>query len=289
MKKLLSPLRYPGSKNKLIKYLKKVLDFNDFSPEVLVEPFVGGGSIFLNFIENKWVNQAVIGDRDQLVYSFWKVLFEDPEYLISFIKRVKVNVDNFNYYKKIAKNEAHYSRKKLAEACLFLNRTSFSGILANNAGPIGGKNQKSEYKIDCRFNKLLLINKIRDISHFSPKVTVLPYNWNLTINFALSKHKEKKLFFYLDPPFYRKAERLYRHYFSNKMIHVALSKKLKSLKHKWILSYDRVREIKELYNPFIQRSFAFPYSINSPARRIAKEYFITSKNLRRPTSYFLAK
>lgn len=289
MKKLSSPLRYPGSKIKLVKYLSKVLEFNDFEPKILVEPFVGGGSVFLNFLENAWVDRVIIGDKDRLVFSFWKVLFENPQHLIKFVKKAEINTKNFTFYKEVAGNESKYNERKLAEACLFLNRTSFSGILANSAGPIGGKKQESEYKIDCRFNKEILIQKIKKISSFALKVTILPYDWSQTINYALKNSGEAKILFYLDPPFYHKADKLYRHYFNSEAPHLALSRKLKDLKHRWILSYDRVPEIKEMYKSFIQRSLAFPYSINSPARRIEKEYFITSKNLHRPSKEFLTK
>ncbi len=289
MHKLSSPLRYPGSKNKLVKYLHKVLEFNDFKPSVLVEPFVGGGSVFLGFLANDLVTHAVIGDKDRLVFSFWKILFEEPQYLISFVKKVKVNVENFDYYKCIANNESKFSERKLAEACLFLNRTSFSGILANTAGPIGGRKQKSEYKIDCRFNRKAIAKKLRAISVYGSKVTVLPYDWSQTIEYALRKYNNKQAFFYVDPPFYKKADKLYRLYFKDNSLHLALSKKLQKMKHKWILSYDRVPEIKQMYASFIQRSLAFPYSINSPARRIEKEYLITSKSLVRPTKEFLTR
>ena len=202
MIKFRSPLRYPGSKIKLIGYLKKVLDFNNFHPNILVEPFVGGGSVFLNFLLNNWVENVIIGDKDSLINSFWKILFKDPQYLISFIHNVEINIKNFYFYKKIMLNDLQYGERKLAEACLFLNRTSFSGILVNNVGPIGGKKQNSKYKINCRFNKELLIKKIKKISSFSSKVTVLPNEWNYVVNYALENFKEEKLLFYFDPPFY---------------------------------------------------------------------------------------
>jgi hypothetical protein len=43
--------------------------------------------------------------------------------------------------------------RDIAVKCLFLNRTTFSGILHGRAGPMGGRKQQSDYKIDCRFNK----------------------------------------------------------------------------------------------------------------------------------------
>jgi DNA adenine methylase len=289
MKIIVSPLRYPGSKIRLVRYMGKVLEFNKCQPDVLVEPFAGGGSVFINFLENDWVERAIIGDRDSLIYSFWKVLFEDPNYLIEFTENVPVNLETFRLYKSIAADESHNEKRTLAEACLFLNRTSFSGILAANAGAIGGRNQKSQYKIDCRFNRRLLVERMKHISSFASRVTVLPYDWSRTIDYALKQDTALEKFVYLDPPFYNKADKLYRHYFDELKPHLALSRKLKQLKHKWILSYDRAPEVKKMYESFIQRSFAFPYTINSPARRIEKEYFITSHDLKRPPKGFLTK
>ncbi len=289
MKIIVSPLRYPGSKIRLVRYMGKVLEFNKCQPDVLVEPFVGGGSVFINFLENDWVEKAIIGDRDPLIYSFWKVLFEDPSYLIRFTEKVRVDLETFRLYKSIAADESHNEGRTLAEACLFLNRTSFSGILAANAGAIGGRKQESQYKIDCRFNRELLVERMKRISSFAPRVTVLPYDWSRTIDYALKQSTGLEKFIYLDPPFYNKADKLYRHYFDELKTHLALSRKLKQLRHKWILSYDRDPEVKRMYKSFIQRSLAFPYSINSPARRIEKEYFITSRDLKRPPKGFLTK
>jgi DNA adenine methylase len=128
MRSISSPLRYPGSKKRLVRYIHKVLDFNEFSPTVIVEPFVGGGSISLNFLARNPSHQAVIADKDKLVYSFWKVLFSSPAHLINFVKETPINLDLFRRYKKIATQSEKYSEKTLAETCLFLNRTSFSGL-----------------------------------------------------------------------------------------------------------------------------------------------------------------
>ncbi|MCQ4574336.1 MAG: DNA adenine methylase [Candidatus Brocadiales bacterium] len=288
MKKITSPLRYPGSKNNLVKYIKKVLDFNEFKPDVLVEPFVGGGSVSLNFLLNNWVNKVIIADKDRLIYSFWKVVFNDPKCLIKFIKNVDINVENFCKYKKIATSK-EASNKKFAEACIFLNRTSFSGILKDSTGPIGGKKQNAKYKINCRFNRKLLIEKIKYISHFKNRVIVLPYGWEKTIRYAEKVKQNNKIFFYFDPPFYKKGNRLYRHYFNEKE-HLELSKAIKRLKNKWILSYDKAQEIKKMYRIYrgcIRSGFAFPYSINSPARRMEEEYFITP--FKKPAKRYLIK
>lgn len=277
---IISPLRYAGSKRKIFNYLERILAHNNLVPKVLVEPFVGGGSIFLNFLSRHDNSKAIIADKDELVFSFWKVLFANPDYLVNFIKKTKVNLKTFDHYRYVASHPTKFNRKKLAKACLFLNRTSFSGILNNSAGPIGGRAQKSPYKIDCRFGRENLIKKIKEISVFKDRVVVLPHSWEEVLKYTTDEHRKEKLLFYFDPPFYKKADQLYRYYFDENA-HTKLRDKLMKLKHSWILSYDRAREIQNLYSEFARINVSMPYSINSPAKRLEKEFIITPLKLPR--------
>src|SRR3990167_6998031 len=275
-----SPLRYPGSKRKLCNYLDKILAKNNYSPQVLIEPFVGGGSVFINFLLRHKEGKVVIEDKDELIYNFWKTLFDEPSYLIRFVKKVRVDLKTFDRYRHVSSHTDKFSRKKLAEACLFLNRTSFSGILNNSAGPIGGREQKSIYKIDCRFGRENLIKKIKSISAFKNRVVVLPYNWEETLKYVAGedKYKNARLLYYFDPPFYKKAAQLYRYHFDN-VSHKNLRDRLMKLKQAWILSYDRAQEIQNLYSAFTRINVSMPYSINSPAKRLEKELIITPLKL----------
>ena len=241
-----SPLRYPGSKKRLVKYLKNITVLNNVKFSTVVEPFVGGGSVFLYFLTNNLAKSAIIADKDKLVYSFWRTLFRNPSRLIKFVKTTNIDLITFEKYKKIAKNFDKYSIEQLAEACLFLNRTSFSGVLTNQAGPIGGNLQKSKYKIDCRFNRRDIIKRIKLLSAYRDRVVVLNKDWTTAVSYAKKHFKSKDLLFYFDPPFYFKADRLYRNYFDkNEHENVALT--ISKINEPWILSYDNAPEIKKLY------------------------------------------
>jgi DNA adenine methylase len=235
------------------------------------------------------VERAIISDNDRLIYSFWHVLFSDPKYLIRFIKRIRIDLENFHTYKAVAKNAEDYSEKKVAEACIFLNRTSFSGIMTDRVGPLGGYKQTSDYKIYCRFNKERIIEKIKLISSFRRKVVVLPYDWKDTIEYAenwlLKRKRLNKAFFYFDPPFFNKACDLYRKYFSIED-HRRFCDFILSLKYDWVLSYDDAPEIRRMYkrNGNAPMHVEMPYSINSGGRRLEKELIITPLSLPRPAS-----
>lgn len=279
----LSPLRYPGSKKNLFLHIKDILKYNDVKPDLLIEPFSGGASISLHFIFYGLINKAIISDKDKLVSSFWQILFNDPNYLIKFIKHVKVNLNNFYKYKEIARFSENYSIEVLAEACIFLNRTSFSGLLTDNVGPLGGKKQNSIYKIDCRFIRDTLIKRIQKLKSLSNSFIVLDYDWKDTIKYAIeysnSNSNFNNLLFYFDPPFFNKAEDLYRSYF-NKQDHIIFHNKIMRLKQNWILSYDNASELKQMYSGNYRKvNIEMLYSINSNAHRKVRELIITPLKL----------
>lgn len=280
----ISLLRYPGSKQKLLPYLKAILIENCLAPRAIIEPFVGGGSVFLHFLTNGLVEKAVISDKDILISSFWRILFAEPGTLSTFVKKVDITVDNYYKYKTIACRPAKYSRRQLAKACLFLNRTSFSGILAPSSGPIGGARQKSRYKIDCRFNREALVDKIEYISAFADQVTVLNYDWRAAVSCAKkwysAAYATDETFYYLDPPFHNKAPDLYRTYFTADQ-HRQLRDFLRTFIPPWVLSYDNASPIRKLYSDTGWSPFHvdMPYSINSHAKRIEKEVVISTLRL----------
>jgi DNA adenine methylase len=238
----------------------------------------------LSLLTRGIVNNAIISDSDPLINAFWSVLFKEPLILIDFIEKVPVNLKSFYKFKEISRKPKAFSKYDRAKSCLFLNRTSFSGIIASAAGPIGGHEQKSEYTIDCRFNRTALIEKIEYISTFKKQIIVMSSDWKKAISYAQHKYderkKSKKLFFYLDPPFYHKAESLYQTYFKLGQ-HDELAKYLKKFRAMWILSYDNTPEIKKLYAAHSGKSLhiEMPYSINSHAKRNASELIITPLKL----------
>ena len=242
---ILSPLRYPGAKRRLSSYIAETLRLNSLRPKLLVEPFAGGLSVALQLLNDNMVDMIAIGEKDPLVASFWKVVFKESEWLIDELSKVPVTVEQWDYFKKTP----FRTDRQRALACIFLNRTSFSGIIAPGAGPIGGRSQTSDYKIDCRFNVETLAKRIRQAAALSKNVLFVDQaDWQETIlKVKALEYKRNEVFFYLDPPFFNKAEDLYTHYFDN-MSHRALHNALMKLKHPWLLSYDKADSIIEMYS-----------------------------------------
>lgn len=283
---LRSPLRYPGSKRRLASYVRQMLDLNNCRPSLYVEPFAGGASVGLQLMQYDVVDKVIFMDVDPWVASFWKTVFFDSDWLIEKIESTKVTLE---LWKELKASKPRSIRDQ-AWTCFYLNRTSFSGILEDKAGPLGGREQKSNYKIDCRFTSKNLIKRIEKIASYQEKVYAV---WNCSWKDGIEKIKiaqknknlpKENIFYYLDPPFFEKAEYLYRYYFQKKD-HRELRNSLVKMKDKWILSYDYSEQVNLLYGDAIKNQtndtnhhhvdIYYSLSILSE-RRIAKEVILSN-------------
>lgn len=234
-------------------------------PLTLVEPFAGGAATTLRLLTDGIVDHAVIGDADPLVASFWIEAAKNPERLID---RMAEEFDNYvsaggsaavarwDYWRSWRPDpllSAEANRADQAVKCLFLNRTTFSGILHGSAGPIGGRAQTSPYPIGCRFDVEGLATRIRWVGHLhlSGRLRdVLESEWRDTLQHSRSLVDDcSNLIAYLDPPYIEKSSRLYAVSFTRRGqtpdiwqgigSHQLLAEYLKSeASFRWILSYD---------------------------------------------------
>ena len=89
---LLSPLRYPGSKRRLVQYLQATLDLNDLHPSLLVEPFAGGASVALQLLCDGLVDRIGLADVDPLITGFWECVFFDTDWLVEVVDEIEVTL-----------------------------------------------------------------------------------------------------------------------------------------------------------------------------------------------------
>ncbi|SCL12841.1 DNA adenine methylase [Micromonospora inyonensis] len=244
----LSPLRYPGSKRKMLPAIRQLIVDNVPRPELLVEPFCGGASVSLGLLEADAVERVLLADFDPLVAAFWQVAAEDTDALVKAMRKEPVTVENWDRWRK------YRPRTPLNRAmkCLFLNRTTFSGIIGSDAGPIGGRAQ-TNYSIDCRFDKDAIEARLRNIQLLRKQgriVGTVAGRWQSTFRYAHDVAasldlKADSVVFYLDPPYIEKASDLYERPFTEQD-HIALAQHLDSTE-RWVLSYDKEPLVLSLY------------------------------------------
>lgn len=251
-----SPLRYPGGKNRLSEYIAVAIENAHINNCTYIEPFAGGAGVALSLLINGNVENIVINDFDKAIYSFWRAVKQDNRELINRIKNTPITIDEWRRQKRIYSNSNKYS-VDLAFATLYLNRTNRSGILS--AGPIGGYAQDGEWKIDARFDREALIQKIATIAKFRNNITV--YNKDII---SLIKNYipnyGNNTFIYFDPPYYNKGQKLYKNFLTHndhKKIHDIIEQEIHT---PWIITYDDVKEINMLYSKFNSAHFNLTYS-----------------------------
>ena len=270
-----SPLRYPGGKGKLAIYFKGLFEINSLKGGIYVEPYVGGASIALSLLIEGYASKAIINDKDKSIFAFWYSVLNYPKELCGLIKKTSVNLNVWKRQKQIQKDKLNQDILTLGFSTFFLNRTNYSGILS--AGAIGGKSQKGIWKINVRYNKKDLIKRIKKISLYKNKIEL--YNMDAVELIKMLKHKlPKKSLFYLDPPYYNKGKELYLNYYLDDD-HKQIAKEInKAKKQKWIITYDDVELIKQLYNKNKQIDYSLVYSAGKSKK--GKEIMIFSNNLK---------
>lgn len=259
---LVSPLRYPGGKAALYWRLKQLIRQNDLTDCCYVEPYAGGAGAAVSLLVTGQVERIVINDLDPAVFAFWDTVVRDPDYLRRKVESVVLNVKEWREQREVYLEGARVKDKSaLGFATLYLNRTNRSGVL--NAGPIGGLDQTGNYKIDARFNRQDLDERLRVLSLYSDRIGV-----RCSDGLAIIREyaNTKDAFVYADPPYFEKAGTLYLNAFQQED-HEALAKALNSVADsKWLLTYDNVRDVARLYADRRRRLFELNYSAHRVVR-----------------------
>lgn len=280
----LSPLRYPGGKAKVADFVRCLIEKNALLDGTYVEPYVGGGSVALSLLFNEYVKDIYINDKDIAIYAFWHSVLHEPEALCKLIKDTPVTVGTWFKLRDYQDKTDNVDLLHLGFSTFFLNRTNRSGIL--KAGVIGGYEQTGNYKIDARFNKEDLIKRIERIADYSDRIHLTNED-AVTLVQRLKKELPYNTLFYLDPPYYIKGKGLYLNYY-NDNDHQNIANSISDFReHKWIISYDNVDFIANLYSRFRQKTFELNYSASNSGK--GKEIMIFSDNLVIPSHKLFCK
>lgn len=238
-----SPLRYPGGKTCLYKFMTSLLEENELVGTCYAEPYAGGAGLALRLLMDEYVSEIFINDLDPSIYAFWYAVLNNPDELCRWVEGVEVNIRKWEECKEIQREYKTVEMLDLAKSTFFLNRTNVSGVISG--GPIGGMEQRGKYKIDVRFNKPELIKRIQDISRFSHRIQLSNQDGKDFLD--VIGNRQRDVFVYLDPPYYQKGSCLYMNAFKE-ADHAALADCVRQLHCRWMVSYDSHDFILNLYN-----------------------------------------
>lgn len=267
----LSPLRYPGGKTQLYPFVKEIIRQNDLLGETYIEPFAGGAGLAIKLLLNNDVKRIIINDLDFAIYSIWYCILNYTDDFCKKIEEIDISVNEWDNQKNI-----YYSHTEsifdIGFSAFYLNRTNRSGVI--KGGIIGGREQNGAYKINARFNKDALIEKIRNIAQQKNRIVLTNLDTIDFLSNGLLDHYYKT-FINFDPPYVVKGSQLYQNSFTTED-HKSLSELISKCRRKWIVTYDICPLVETLYKGFRKSEIGVNYSASNSGK--AKEYVFFSNN-----------
>ena len=269
-----SPLRYPGGKSKS---LHKIIPNIYPSYEEFREPFVGGGSVFLSAMQR--INPKAlykINDLNYDVYCFWKELKENGLVLINEIQRIKNEYSNGKkLFQFLTSTEKERTELERAVRFFVLNRITFSGTTDS-----GGYSEQAFHK---RFTNSS-IQRLKPLPKLLEKVIVEHGDYE-----KLLFETNQEVFIFLDPPYFSAAKS--KLYGKNGDLHTSFNHQrfannMKKCQHKWLITYDDCKEIRDLFLFANIYGWKAQYGMNNVSKKKAekgRELFIANYELK-PTS-----
>ena len=235
-------LRYPGGKSKgplsdlIVDSIRQ-----RYTRGIFGELFFGGGGITLKLLKLGVIDHLLINEKDVTLARLWNAVISNPDRLVEEIHEVEPSVELFESTKRRVKKGVASGLE-----ALIVNRMSHGGRGAMG-GPQGGLHQKSQYTIDCRWSPEFLCKKVLECSRLFSSVDVIGRKCHVG---DYERYLELCDWVYLDPPYWEKGKGLYLKSFAGED-HQRLRRVLDDWNH-WILSYNNVPEIRELYAGYPQ-------------------------------------
>ena len=269
-----SPLRYPGGKGKLAKFMAAVVRANGLSDGRYIEPYAGGAGIAWELLITGVVRRVVVNDISPHVSAFWTCVVGQTDELCRRIRAAPLTVEEWDRQKAVFVRPKDASTLDLGFSCFYLNRTNRSGIL--NGGLIGGRAQDAKWCMDARFNREDLIRRITKIAECAGRIEVSCKDAVVFLRERWNSFGRNDLI-YVDPPYFEKGRMLYFDAYGPDD-HADIAELLAELSGAWwVVSYDDVGEIRRLYEPAPRLEYLIGYSARRRSR--GREIMFFSKGM----------
>lgn len=256
---LKTPLRYPGGKRKLADFVDNLIVRNELVGFNYVEPYAGGAGLAIELLKRGKISELWLNDIDPGIWACWHCILNRSEEFCNLIENTPVTIEEWFNQKRLMNSDDELLR---GFATFFLNRTNRSGIL--KGGVIGGKQQTGKWKIDCRFNKKDLIDRIVTVAAHSDRIHFFNQD-AVTFIATLLKKKTFTAFYNLDPPYYVKGRGLYINAYNDED-HKLVSKLVKKIRSPWMVSYDNHPFIRKLYTNCFTLEYDLSYSAHTASQ-----------------------
>lgn len=277
-----SPLRYPGGKASLAAFLEDVIDLNDLRGCRYYEPYAGGAGAALTLLEKKAVDEIHINDADPRVFAFWNAILNETEHFVERVLSVPLDIEQWRQQREVCSNPGSHDEFDVGFSAFYMNRCNRSGVLSG-AGPIGGLLQNGKWKLDARFSREALVQRIRKVGQKREQIHLSCLDAITFLKSFLPSGKARRnTFVYLDPPYVNNGQRLYLNAYRPED-HAGIARYLSSQKVlPWLMSYDDSQLIKDLYREHHIFKLTIRYSLQE--KKSAAELNISPRHLILPRS-----
>jgi DNA adenine methylase len=244
---------YLGNKSNISDFLKQYIPKN---PAKWVEPFGGGFGLYFTIDLKEYPEtQFYYNDINPLNC----ILFEHlkSEKFINKLKGININKEIFeNSYNDIVETDIKRKSKKVIKSGSSEEKAiSWLIILCcGNSRDLMSK----EYKGNSSFE--ILKYKLSRYSEYFKRIQIS----NLDYKEILKQHDSEETFFYLDPPYIGFEEYYVNNTFKGES-HNELSKEIRQIKGKWLLSYYKFDKLEDWYSN---------YKIVSKNNNLSEEFLI---------------
>jgi DNA adenine methylase len=234
-----SPFRYPGGKTWFVPTFRNWLSSQYSQPELLIEPFAGGGIISLTALFENYVPSVVMAEIDEDIAAVWQTVVDGhAEWIANEI--LSFHLTKEAVVEKLSEVVVNVQEK--AFLTILKNRTFHGGILAEGAGFL--KNGENGKGINSRWYPATLAKRFIDIKSIAERIVFLQKDGIEVIQEYA--HREDVVFF-IDPPYTaggkKAGRRLYRH---SMLDHERLFEMCKFVKGDFLMTYDNADEVKKL-------------------------------------------
>ena len=234
-----SPFRYPGGKTWFVPTFRQWIATMYPKPEILVEPFAGGGIISLTALFENLVQKAIIIELDDEIAAVWKSIVKgDAEWLANRILTFELSREAvINEIKRLPRTQ-----KEKAFQTILKNRTFHGGILAEGSGFLRyGENGKG---IHSRWYPATIAKRILNLNHIAGKIDFRCHDGLKVMQEFSNRHDT---IYFIDPPYTaggkKAGKRLYKHY---DLDHAHLFAVCATLNGDFLMTYDNAEEVKKM-------------------------------------------
>jgi DNA adenine methylase len=252
LKALKTPLRYPGGKSRATKFLlpKFPKDITDYR-----EPFIGGGSVAIEFSKQFPDASVWVNDLYEPLYNFWQQL----QLVGTDLKDKLAELKNEHSTPDLAKelflrskeriNDENSSRIDRAVAFYVVNKCSFSGLTESSSFSAQASNSNFS---------------MRGIENL-PSYSELIRNWKITnVSYEYMLDGTPQTFIYLDPP-YDIKDNLYgkKGDMHKKFDHDLFAKRMDCCQSKCLVSYNSSLCVRDRFKEWEASTYELTYTMRS--------------------------